>query len=90
MNNTITIICRSDLKMTSNVLKVRPKTTIAQLSYMIRKRIRALNPDEAVYLFFGDTTLCPMTDTLGQCLKTHGNVDERIIMVCVLLESTFG
>jgi hypothetical protein len=78
----------SNISLLGNTLRVSPSLTVAQLQMAIRRRIRKLNPQESIFLFWGKGALMPMTKTMAEIFHDYG-VGEKL-EVSVKLEETFG
>jgi GABA(A) receptor-associated protein len=62
---------------------------ISQFIFIIKKRIRNLKPDEAIFLFINGSTLPKVTATIGESYDQYKTEDE-FLYITYSLENTFG
>jgi GABA(A) receptor-associated protein len=62
---------------------------LSQFIFIIKKRIRDLKPDEAIFLFVNGDTIPKATSTISELYSDYKNEDNFLI-VKYSLENTFG
>ena len=65
------------IKMLGTKLNVPASTKMMLLQQVIRRRIRNLKHEEAIFMFIGNG-LCALTQTLGEVHAMHKNDDDVV------------
>lgn len=63
--------------------------TLAQFLFIIKKRIRDLKPEEALFLFVNGSIIPKSTSTMSELYDTYKTEDE-FLYINYSLENTFG
>lgn len=62
---------------------------LSQFIFIIKKRIKELKPEEAIFLFVNDNIVPKSTATMSELYEQYKNEDEFLI-IKYSLENTFG
>ena len=80
----ILVICETKLKMQGTKLKVAPSCTVGQIHIAIRRRLKKLKAEEAIFLFFNGE-IHPMSRPIGEIAS-----DDGFVTVQIYKENVFG
>jgi len=78
-----------DVELIKNKYLVPRSLTCGQLMYIIRRNIK-LQPEMAVFLFFGNGILAPTGEMIGNLYEHHMDPDDHFLYGRLKKENVFG
>ena len=85
----VEILHNEKIKMLGTKMNVPRSTKMMMLQSVIRRRIRNLKPEEAIFMFIKNG-LTPLTQTVGEVHSSLGLQFDEILFIEIMLEETFG
>lgn len=79
-----------DFELVKNKYLVPRDITCGQFIYILRKNLKEIKPDTALFMFFGGGIIAPSGETIGNVYDYNMDPEDHFLYCRVKKESVFG